>query len=221
MTAQFWQWWNWLWSDAGGAWAAVAVTAIAMYYGLRTLRELVKQNQIAHRSFVSSNRPRIRIRHIEVPFATVLHKLFVSKPSTSDALELLMSHEGPMEVRGTATVANGGNTDAFARELNYAIAIGPYLPATSIVPTPKHREGVIPVTRIAPGSRGTMHLTAIPLEPGQVNRIWSGRERLFLVGELTYLDDLDHERRTGFARVLNLETGAFDIVDDPNFEFED
>lgn len=31
----FWQWWNWLWSEAGGAWVAALTTAVAIYFGWR------------------------------------------------------------------------------------------------------------------------------------------------------------------------------------------
>jgi hypothetical protein len=182
-----------------------------------------RQINLARDEFISSHRPKIRIKHI----------WFASQDGQS-SIEKLESGK-PVVVR--IDIVNIGGTTAFLSLFNFMIRV--LTPSQRLPQRPPYNEpntpkiGVWPF-RVNSGITFTQHLSdGTILSSQDIQDIRSGIKHLFVFGTVEYWDDESRPsrfRQTGFCRRLDFElplparpedNGRFRKVKDPDYEYQD
>jgi hypothetical protein len=198
---------------------ALALSTIGLWLATIGLyRSNRKQIELARAEFLSSHRPRMRLKHMWL---------------TDDTAWRL---NGPIEVN--LDIVNIGNTEGLISWINY---ISILLPVGQRLPQrPPYDE-----MPFGPNMRITRFRTFIQLGAGitlprpvcdgtildaqQVHDVLWGVQRLFLIGTIEYHDRGGGLRQTAFCRrlVFNAyppaagDLGRFDVENDPDYEFEE
>ena len=180
-----------------------------MRAGLRQSRDTKESIRLARDEFLSTHRPKIRIKHCVV---------------TGDIWQ-----NEPIII--ALTCVNHGTSDAFLQQIGVKyfvvrndrqLPIEPEIPA--VFGAGKERL------------RGGLNYTFGGINSGRVltprenDAIQKAEARLFCVGYVSYFDGADRMRITGFCRVLTFPKSAsiahrdncrFSVFNDPDYEYED
>jgi hypothetical protein len=187
-----------------------AAIAIASFWQGRILKRSI---QLAREEFISTNRPKVRVRNIDLPIPRSPWKQGDPPP------------EG-VWVTGHLYVVNVGNSRARIIDSGCWVI---------------ERNGGLPMRRPYEGKSGTGVVKPCTLAPGQealgdikgdtplamgARGILIGAANLYLwvMGWIAYVDDLDTPRRTYFCRVYKANTdtgGSYVAVANPDYEAED
>jgi len=163
----------------------------------------------AERAFLSTNRPRIRVKHLWLNY----------------------SEGGPSHPTGFHLVfANTGTTPANLVELKIQVLI---LPKDSKLPADPHCLGQPkPLSdRLASGMTAHIPDDVLQLVPfsddNERNLVYGRTHVLYCFGDILYRDDVDGYRKTAFCRKLEIpsepkrQEARFVTVDDRDYEYED
>jgi hypothetical protein len=202
-----------VWLKCTGDWAdhshglvtALGTLAIAIFTWTlwRSTRNLFLAGE---RQFLSSNRPKIRTKHV-----VLSSTIFEEKPITADI-----------------TWINDGTSDAIIFEFGikfYILEKGHLLP-----PVSKHDPARTKMRKVLePGVSTTFdNQTDGTLVSGRGYQIGRGDLNLYCTGHVHYVDGLGRIRTTAFCRVLEfapntpswVDTGRFRVFDDPDYEYK-
>lgn len=194
----------------------LAISTIGLWLSTRHLWFVTKDAvDLANREFVSTHRPRMRLKHAWFTDQTTWRL------------------NGPLEIN--LDFVNIGNTNARITWINYQ---------SLIIPTPERLPQRPPYDEFIPGAiRITRFQTdadlpsgvtlARPvcdgiLDPQEVHDVLWGTRRLYLIGTIEYWDRAGL-RQTAFCRRFTYQTyppaphdmGRFEIENDPDYEYED
>jgi hypothetical protein len=220
---------------------AIATIATALFtgtlwwstYGL--LSSTNESIRLARKEFISSHRPRMRLKHIWFTD---------NRPSLRD--DNTTWQNGPLEV--TLDIVNIGNTEGYITWINFESVLCPN--GQRLPQRPPYDE--VPV---GPDTRTTRFPNNVPIGPGltyarqvcdgrildpvEVQDILVDNLWLYLIGTIEYFDfipdpqnrraDLGGLRQTAFCRRLTFtaypppidDAGRLDKQNDPDYEFEE
>jgi len=185
-----------------GAFTALATLAVAAFtftLWRSTKGMLATTNNsinLARDEFISTHRPKLIVRQFQIDPVT---------PGNPITIHFAM--------------VNIGSTEARPRLLGCQIALwnvqGNYFEAPGINAT----QDEINVPPIAGGQRVSWRMVStFPVTPQQIGLIQSGSLLIQILGEITYKDGLNRQRRTGFRRSYDRLTDKF--IPSPNSEEE-
>jgi len=172
------------------------VLAIVSWRQGRLIRETL---DLSRDEFNSSHRPKLVVRQFEVDSITqgnpiLVHFAMVNIGSTEALPELLGCGIGLWNVERQLFEPPGINTVQ-----------------TKFVAPP-----------IAGGQRVSWHVVSpFAVTPQQLGLIQSGSLLVQILGEITYKDRLNRQRRTGFRRAHDRHTNKFTPSPDPEEEYQD
>lgn len=177
----------------------------------RSVDEAARNTKIAQRTLILAQRPRIKIRDIEPDFTVNKEWYF---------------HTGN-HVTGDVWIGNAGGSTATVTVWGIHVfwsrrGLPPAWPTTP--PSPYPGSDNLPILNA--GVHTTLKFQSADIMGEEGHDISMGREdwRLFLLGRVTYNDDLGIARTTAFCRRFQKPegiTGRFVRVDDPDLEYED
>jgi hypothetical protein len=196
-------------------WDVVSTVVIAIFtviLGISTIllwRDTSKLSKLARDEFLSTHRPKIRIKHV-----WITSELWRGKPID---IELV--------------IVNTGIAPAFIRVANMAIEILPkenQLSARPVFPCP---DKTISIPKVESG------ITVVLPKMVQINSfdkthndgIRNGSYKFYCFGYVEYEDSRHGIRKTAFCRVLRMPTGigpfsepgTFEKFDHPDYEYQD
>jgi hypothetical protein len=165
----------------------------------RQAAQIQSQIDLARNEFLATHRPKIRIKHF-----MLANDIWQGQPITANL-----------------TCLNNGTADAIPQQVGLRYEVvkeGGSLPLDPAI-TGRGVSG----GRVGCGLNWRIEkLDADRTLASQESAdIQQGRSKLYCVGFVSYLDGSGRMRITGFCRVLNLQSGRFDKVDDPDYEYED
>lgn len=201
-------------------WALVVVGFGAAWVALKTLSAIKEQGDLARKSLVLTQRPRLHIRRIVIEepsyaarFLSPVAQEPVFKPGTevSGTVEVINNGNGAGTVRASyCRVLNAGDPERLPRENPYDSAAG---------------ASLISKASLAPGQAALGHFKGKGPSTFQVR--YSGQSaaggtlNLYLTGWIDYADELGLVRRTAFCRRYHSDWDRFVKVDDPDYEYTD
>jgi hypothetical protein len=162
---------------------------------------LIWQAYIFSREFVSSHRPRLRLRRV-----------YFDGFSDVEFMPLFLTVINVGETKGTVIHVTG----EFYRKDGVVWLDG--RPDTAKGGSPVGKQAVF-----VPGEPRGWTLTAKRrLLPGEAQAIRDGKHQLWAIGEIRYRDDYGTVRATGFGRLYSPTLGDFTICQGVNeYEYED
>jgi hypothetical protein len=190
-----------------GMWFAT----IGLYQGNKS------QLRLARDEFLSSHRPRMRLKHMWLTHDTAWRM------------------SGPLEFN--LDIVNIGNTEGFITWINYTSILLP--PGQRLPQRPPYDEMPfgphVRITRfrtnttLAPGITLAREVCDGALDHHEIQDILWGRTRLYLIGTIEYFDQRGGLRQTGFCRRFTYNAyppavgdyGRLDVESDPDYEFEE
>jgi hypothetical protein len=160
-----------------------------------------RQFDLARREFLTTNRPRIRFRHV-----WLLSEL---QPNTP-----LIGH---------VTCTNTGPADAVIFQYGIRFSI---IGAGRMLPVPSEFQHIRTEIRLPSGVSLPFPDTVYTPTQSEEDDIRNGRARLFFTGFLIYHDGVGNIRTTAFCRVLprpgsREDNGRLAVFEDPDYEYED
>jgi len=183
-------------------------TAGLMYLGMRQIR-------LARDEFISSNRPRIRLKHIWL--------------ATPDGQRFFGSLQSTTPITVRLDIVNNGNTTGFIRTINFVTLIvpdGQRLPQRPPYNQPGNPQLLLNDFALKSGITFTQAVsdgrTLSGLEVIQIQAS-SQSHRLYFIGTIEYWwgTDKDHLRQTAFCRFLSGPSERFEKDEDPDYEYGD
>lgn len=214
---------------------ALAIFTARLWFSTEKLWGVTNQSvELARKEFISSHRPRMRLKHIWMTDGSLLRN------------DDTTWQNGPLEFN--LDIVNIGNTDGYITWINFESVLLP--PGQRLPQRPPYDE--VPAgpadTRtsrfrnnalIGPGLTFTRQVCdGRILDPGEVQSVLSGQWRLYLVGTIEYYDfipvrdgvgNLGALRQTAFCRRMTFtnypptagDFGRFEIEKDRDYEYEE
>lgn len=184
---------------------AIATIAIATFnfflwrLGSGQLKELTKQVTLAREEFISTHRPRVRVRAFEV--------------ANKD-----LPHGNPIRI--TFLAQNIGETSAHLTELKACLHIA----RTNDTPLPTnlgfpYRDALKVTLR---GGQSEALYIENGTAPSEENAaaIYADNMPLFCIGVIAYNDDSGTKRETGFCRRFHFRPYSSEAIRDSEYEYE-
>ena len=163
-----------------------------------TRNELIReQHKAAEFVFNTQHRPRLRVRKVSIP--------------------IIDDWDLPLQNLGYFEITNIGGTEAMPLYVHVNIR-------TSVVfgRIGEDFKDCDPGNELFPGDSFTAKIEdSVEWEPDLVDELRQGTKPLFVIGAVGYMDRLNYTYWTGFCRKYNPTTMRFDIVKDPDYEYED
>jgi hypothetical protein len=170
-----------------------------------------QQRRIAERALVLAQRPRIKVREIEPDF-TVNHEWYFQEGEP---------------VTGGFWIGNAGGSEAIVQIWRCHVwwSERGLPPAWPNIPLFRY-EGSDDMPILTAGTHGLLKFQSPELMGKEGHDISTGRGdwRLYILGRITYADELGIMRTTAFCRRFQKqeeEAGRFVRTDDPDLEYED
>lgn len=206
-------------------WTALATVAIAtytrtLYWATKGLKESTDRLWDAARSeFLSTHRPKIRLKHIWI--------------ASQDGLSFSgkLKADVPLTVR--LDFVNIGETDAIISLINFITVILDHdakLPQRPPYNQPGVRQFPVGAFRLGSGITFTIPVSDNHvLSKAEVGAVELGASNLFFIGTIEYWDDAKNVRQTAFCRRMvfthvfghSSSEGRFIKVKDPDYEYQD
>jgi hypothetical protein len=162
-------------------------------------RLIRKTLELSRDEFNSSHRPKLVVRQFQVDSITV---------------------GNPINVQ--FAMVNIGSTEAFPELLACGIGLWNVQSQFFEPPGINTDQTKIAVPPIAGGQRESWHMVSqFAVTPEQLELIQSGSLIVQILGEITYRDRLNRQRRTGFRRAHDRFTNKFGPSPDPEDEYQD
>jgi hypothetical protein len=197
-------------------WATLVIalfTATLWITSKSQLTELARQVDLARDEFLSTHRPKIRLKHMWLTKDIQPH----------DYIEVELN------------VVNIGNTPATLTEMKFTTVILPTAVPLPAIPAFYSGQAIQLNGELPSGI--TLRIPNISnnykLSPEERNNILNGIERLYCVGYINYLDKKERLRVTSFCRYFEppkstylhpfkaKDYGRFRIMKDPDYEYQD
>lgn len=171
-------------------------TVVVLAYQSNLLR---KQVGLARREFIASRRPRLKVRSI-----------ILKPPIVGDPVKI------------SYLIVNVGDTDAKllerAQKIYFTVSDEPFVGIADY----EEKEISRGETILANGkSISIEHEFGIWRTQPEIDECKRSEKRINLIGYLSYKDGNGTVRRTGFHRRWDVNLGRFDIMNDPDHEYDD
>jgi len=165
---------------------------------LWTLYETRRTANTAHKEFMATHRPRMRVRSVHI------YNLGTTRP---------------MEI--SVFIVNVGETEATVTHFGADIALQQNGQWEDSVPSPSMRR----LDEQAPMKSGVglayPASDESPMSRAAFERVLAGKSHLFVVGEVRYVDSIDTVRHTGFIFFYEKHGQRFVPYTDPSYSYED
>lgn len=207
------EWLQWLSSSGPADWILAVVGVGTMVAALKTLKAIERQVtanldsvKVAQDSIVLTHRPKLVVRNVIVPGLPTLNR---TTPL----------HDLEPDLTGQFWVTNAGATRAHLEQATAVPWVSTGLPMER--PDLAYARDLGDRPPIEPGTSTTIAFEYPALRPEQAAAIMNRKTKVFLVGSITYRDDVGIRRTTYFCRLFDYDVARFFPVDDPDYEHTD
>jgi hypothetical protein len=189
------------------SWTAAATVVIALFtivlaisttYQARLTRKTI---ELARQEFLSTNRPKIRFKHV-----WLASEFFHNRP-----------------IVGRVTCVNVGTSNATIFEYAMRFLV---IKTGKSLPMPSEFQPVRIGLLLPSGVNHTFDDLTDTLQKDDIVAIRAGRLQFLFIGYVHYRDDLGRFRTGAFCRVMRkpshpVDPGRLAVFNDPNYEYED